>query len=222
MKKNTKTPAKTKVKTKAKTKAQKGLQARGKTKQQVKTTKKPLIFKSKGRPLKVVELGQKIIRAKAKLVKDHQSPRIQKLINDMAATCLKEKGVGIAAPQVSVSERLFVVWQRPSDRRPDLTEFGPEAIINPKILAKSARIEMGYEGCLSIPGLLAKVPRHKKIEVSYTNAKGEKVQREFADFLARIFQHEYDHLEGIVYLDRAKSKDIITEKEFMKMISKKK
>lgn len=193
-----------------------------KAKTVIKTQKKIPVYKSKGKPLKVAELGQKVIRAKAKPVKDHQSPRIQKLINDMAATCLKEKGVGIAAPQVSVSERLFVIWQRPTGRRPDLAEFGPEAVINPKIHDKSLKIEMRYEGCLSIPGLLAKVPRHKKIEVSYTNAKGEKVRREFSDFLARIFQHEYDHLDGIVYLDRAKSKDIITEKEFMKMISKRK
>lgn len=193
-----------------------------KTKQRTKVQKKIQTFKSKGKLLKVAELGQKVIRVKAKPVKDYQSPRIKKLINDMIATCLKEKGVGIAAPQVFVSERLFVIWQRPSERRPELAEFGPEAIINPKIHGKSTKIEIGYEACLSIPGLFAKVPRHKKIEVSYTNTNGEKIHREFSGFLARVFQHEHDHLEGIVYLDRAKSKDIITEKEFMKMIHKKK
>ncbi len=184
--------------------------------------KRVKIQKIKPAALKVVELGQPIIRAKAKKVKNPLEPRIQKLIADMVATCEKEKGVGIAAPQVSVSEQLFVIWERPTKRRPNMPTFGPEAVINPRILSKSSAKELGYEGCLSIPGILGNVPRHKKVTVAYTNGKGKQVKATFKNFRARVFQHEFDHLKGIVFLDRIKGKDIITEKEYMKMITHKK
>lgn len=174
-------------------------------------------------PLPVLLLGKSILRKKTKAVKkgDIQTAHFKKLIQRMVATCENEKGVGLAAVQVGVPVRMFVVWQRPTKRRPNMKMFGPEAIINPKIVSASVQMKKGYEGCLSIPGIMGNVPRHTKIDVEYTNQEGMLVKKQFVDFLARVFQHEYDHLEGIVYLDRITGKDIITEKEYLKNLAKK-
>jgi peptide deformylase len=179
--------------------------------------KKTKLAKKKIAPLTVFELGQKILRAKTKRVQFPQSPKIKKLVMGMIATCQKEGGVGIAAPQVGSLDRVFIMWERPTKTRPDLAVFGPEAVINPVYVSKSEQMKSGYEGCLSIPGIYGKVLRHKKIEVVYTNGEGKKIRCTFSNFLARVFQHEYDHLDGIVYLDRIQGKDIITKKEYIKM-----
>lgn len=173
--------------------------------------------------LPIYLLGQNILRKKAKPVskKDIASKRVKILFNRMIATCEKELGVGLAAPQVGVSEQMFVIYQRPTKRRPDIPVFGPEAVINPKIIGVSKRIKKAYEGCLSIPGILGNTPRYVEILAEYTNLEGDKVRIELKDFLARVFQHEFDHLNGVVYLDRITGKDIITEKEYMKLITKK-
>jgi peptide deformylase len=92
-------------------------------------------------------------------------------------------------------------------------------MINPSILAHSTQIAKGWEGCLSIPGIRGLVPRYQAIEVEYTDRDGKLQKLELTDFVARIFQHEYDHLDGIVFLDRLEStQDIITEQEYQKRI----
>ena len=97
----------------------------------------------------------------------------------------------------------------------------PTAIINPEILSFSKEKEKDWEGCLSIPGIRGLVPRHKSIRVKYLTRDGKEVESEFSDFIARIFQHELDHLNGTVFLDRMESSlEIITEKEYQRLISK--
>ena len=92
-------------------------------------------------------------------------------------------------------------------------------MINPKIMAHSTEIEKGWEGCLSIPGIRGLVPRYQAIEVEYTDRNGKLQKKEFNDFVARIFQHEYDHLDGIVFVDRLDSTfDIVTEQEYQQRI----
>ena len=92
-------------------------------------------------------------------------------------------------------------------------------MINPRFVALSEEKEKGWEGCLSIPGIRALVPRYTAIEVTYTNIEGHAVQQQFDSFVARIFQHEYDHLEGKVYLDRVEdNQDIVAESEYFKLI----
>jgi peptide deformylase len=172
-------------------------------------------------PLPVVLLGKPILRKKAKKVTNPTSTQTQKLVAQMIATCDLSKGVGIAAPQVNIGEQIFIIWQRPLKRRPELKVFGPEAIINPRILGVSKQIKKAYEGCLSIPGILGNVPRHVHVEVEYTNIQGDRIRARFSHFLARIFQHEFDHLQGIVYLDRITGRDIITEKEYINLLAKK-
>lgn len=169
--------------------------------------------------LEIIQLGDPVLRTKAQLVENIQDLRIQKLIDDLITTVKQANGVGIAAPQVRVSDRLFVVASRPNPRYPNAPEMEPTAIINPKILAHSTDIIKGWEGCLSIPGIRGLVPRYQAIEVEYTDQNGKLQKQEMNDFVARIFQHEYDHLDGIVFLDRLETtQDIVTEQEYQKRI----
>jgi peptide deformylase len=127
-------------------------------------------------------------------------------------------GVGIAAPQVARSLRLFIVASHPNPRYPDAPMMPPSAVINPRILQVSEEMVKGWEGCLSVPNLRGFVPRHQWIEVDYCDRKGREIRQVFRDFVARIFQHEYDHLEGILFLDRlASPADLYSEEEYQKI-----
>ena len=173
----------------------------------------------KSRILKIAELGRPVLRRKAKPIKDIEDPQIQELIDKMIATCRAANGVGIAAPQVFESLRVFIVWSHPTPRYPKARATKPEAVINPRILEKSKTRTKDWEGCLSIPGIRALVPRATWIRVSYTNRDGETVNKKLSGFVARIFQHEFDHINGRVFLDRAKAADIMTEREYQRLIT---
>jgi peptide deformylase len=169
--------------------------------------------------LQVSQLGNPVLRRQARPIQNVRDERIQKLIDDLIATAISANGVGIAAPQVSQSIRLFIVASRPSPRYPHAPTMEPTAMIDPKIVSHSAEIVKDWEGCLSIPGIRALVPRYQAIEVEYTSRDGELHQRELTDFVARIFQHEYDHLDGIVFLDRVENTgDMMTEQEYQQRI----
>ena len=167
--------------------------------------------------LQIIQLGDPVLRSPAQPVDNISNERIQKLIDDLIATVEQANGVGIAAPQVAQSERLFILASRPNSRYPKAPLMEPSATINPKIIAHSTEVVKGWEGCLSIPGIRGLVPRYQEIEVEYTDRDGKLQKQELTDFVARIFQHEYDHLDGIVFLDRLDStQDIITEQEYQK------
>ena len=169
--------------------------------------------------LDIAQLGNPILRTAAKVVQDITDPKISQLIDSLIATAVANNGVGIAAPQVSQSLRLFIVASRPSIRYPQAPKMNPTAMINPTIISYSQEIVKDWEGCLSIPGLRGLVPRDRAIEVEYTTITGDRVRKIFTDFIARIFQHELDHLDGIVFLDRLESnKDLYTEAEYQKRI----
>lgn len=173
--------------------------------------------------LQVAQLGQPILRKKAKRVVDFRDIKVQQLIDDLIATVKEVDGVGIAAPQVYQSVRIFIMASRPNARYPHAPHMQPTAVINPKIVTGSKNLEKDWEGCLSIPGIRGLVPRHSRITVEYMDRKGKRVQRKFSDFIARIFQHELDHLDGIVFLDRMESmQDAVTDKEYQKLMTKKK
>lgn len=120
------------------------------------------------------------------------TPEIKTLIADMIETMYEARGVGLAAPQVGRLIRLFVY---------DVGE-GPHAVINPRIL-KATGEEMGNEGCLSIPRLRGEVPRATRITVAWQDEKGKRHKRSVEGFTARVYQHENDHLHGILFTDRA-------------------
>ncbi len=169
--------------------------------------------------LDIAELGNPILRCQAQPIDKVREPKIVQLIDDLIATAELNNGVGIAAPQVSESYRLFIVASRPSIRYPQAPKMNPTAMINPTIISYSNEIVKDWEGCLSIPGLRGLVPRDRAIEVEYTTIAGDRVRKIFTDFIARIFQHELDHLDGIVFLDRLESnKDLYTEAEYQKRI----
>lgn len=169
----------------------------------------------------VAQLGHPVLRQKAKVVKDISGKEIQQLIDDLILTVMDVDGVGIAAPQVYDSHRVFIMASHPNPRYPYAPEMPPTAIINPKIESHSQETEKDWEGCLSIPGVRALVPRWQKIKVSYYTREGIKVSTVYESFLARVFQHELDHLDGLVFFDRLDSpKDIFMEKEFQKVIAK--
>jgi peptide deformylase len=179
--------------------------------------------KLKGKLLQVSQLGHPVLRATTKPVKDVKSEKVQELIDDLIATVMDVDGVGIAAPQVYEPIKLFIVASHPNPRYPNAPKMKPTAIINPKILSHSKEKAKDWEGCLSIPGIRGLIPRYKSIKVEYTTREGEIKKREFKNFVARIFQHEYDHLDGIVFLDRIDTtKEIITEKEYQKIVAKEK
>ena len=166
--------------------------------------------------LEITELGNPILREQTKRIKDPFAPEIQHLIDAMFETVIAARGVGLAAPQIGVNLNLFVMTPAVQHSPPHMTLENGIAIINPEFKAIGTESESDWEGCLSIPGIRGYVPRFCHIQATYTNRHGETVTQEFEDFMARIFQHEYDHLQGKVFLDRIKlSKDIITDKEII-------
>lgn len=147
------------------------------------------------------------LRRKAHVVKDFQDPALQKLIDDMVETMREAPGVGLAAPQVAVSQRLVVMEYAPGseDLPEDATPPEPKLyiILNPEITAKSEEMVDGAEGCLSIPGYAGNVLRHKAVTVKAFNRKGRPIKIKAEGWLARIFQHEIDHLDGVLFIDKA-------------------
>ena len=169
--------------------------------------------------LQIAQLGNPILRQQAQLVDNVQDEYIQQLIDALIATVAASSGVGIAAPQVFESHRLFIVASRPNPRYPNAPAMEPTAMINPRIIAHSTDVVKGWEGCLSIPGIRGLVSRYQAIEVEYMTPAGQLHRQELTDFVARIFQHEYDHLDGIVFLDRLEStQDMMSEQEYQQRI----
>ena len=153
----------------------------------------------------IIKLGNPILRQKAAAVENIQSQEIQNLIDELITSVSQANGVGIAAPQIASSYRLFIVASRPNARYPHAPEMHPTAMINPRIIAHSSEMLKDWEGCLSVPDIRGLVPRYQTVEVEYTDCYGNLQKQELTDFIARIFQHEYDHLEGLVFLDRVEN-----------------
>ncbi|HEY9845415.1 MAG TPA: peptide deformylase [Candidatus Caenarcaniphilales bacterium] len=169
--------------------------------------------------LQICQLGHPVLRCQATPIEDLQDAGMQKLIDDLIATVISVNGVGIAAPQVAEPFRVFIVASHPSPRYPNAPNMQPTAMINPRILSHSDKQVKDWEGCLSIPGIRGLVPRYTAVEVEYLDCQGKLQKHTFRDFIARIVQHEQDHLEGIVFLDRLETtKDIVTEQEYQKLI----
>ena len=167
--------------------------------------------------LQISQLGNPVLRERSQFVENIKGDRIQELIDNLISTVQQANGVGIAAPQVAMGDRLFVVASRPNLRYPQAPQMEPTAMINPRIIASSTEIVKDWEGCLSIPGIRGLVSRSRSIEIEYTSRDGKLHRQELTDFVARIFQHEHDHLDGIVFLDRVEStQELMTEDEYQK------
>ncbi|MCQ2583836.1 MAG: peptide deformylase [Treponema sp.] len=157
--------------------------------------------------LRVTKLGEEILRQKAVPVAE-VNDEIRQLAEDMFETMIEAEGVGLAAPQIDRNIRMFVLIADDDVRR---------VFINPQIIKTSAEVCDYDEGCLSIPQIYETITRPEKVTVQALNEKGKPFTLEADGFLARIIQHEYDHLEGILYIDRG-DKDFAakTEAQFKK------
>lgn len=168
----------------------------------------------------IAQLGQPVLRQVARPIADPAASVVQTLIDDMLATVADANGVGIAAPQVFEPFALFIVASGPNPRYPHAPSMEATAMLNPKLVWVSDEKEKGWEGCLSIPGLRGLVPRHTRIGVRYLTRTGEVREEEYRDFLARVFQHEFDHLQGVVFIDRLEStRELVTEKEYLRLLT---
>jgi peptide deformylase len=168
--------------------------------------------------LQISEIGSPVLRDRSTAIANITDPQLDALIVDLMATADAANGVGIAAPQVAASIRLFIVASRPSPRYPYAPTMEPTAMINPEIIDRSGSVVAGWEGCLSVPGRRGLVLRDHAIEVKYFTRHGELIQQELTGFVARIFQHELDHLDGILFPDRVSAPtDLITEAEYLKI-----
>ncbi len=148
----------------------------------------------------IVTVPDPVLRRKAQKVRQFDA-ELQQLIEDMVETMRAAPGVGLAAPQVGVSQRVIVV-----EYGEDEDESRPPrlyVVVNPEIVEVSPETEMGVEGCLSIPELVGEVERHQRIVVKGQNRRGQPIKLKLQGWVARIFQHEIDHLEGILFTDRA-------------------
>ncbi len=174
---------------------------------------------SSGEVRNIAQLGAEVIRQVATPVEEIESQETQALIEDLLLTCIDSQGMGIASPQISVSKRIFIMASKPNKRYPHAPKMKPKAIINPQIIAYAQEYEKDWEGCLSLPNIRALVPRSKQIEVHYFTRDGKEVHEVLEGFLARIFQHEFDHLEGKVFIDRVENTlDIVMEREYKRII----
>ena len=165
--------------------------------------------------LKVAHMGHPVLRARAQPIDpaDIKSPRIQQLIDDMFETMNEYNGVGLAAPQVHEGLRLFVAGfpSRGNDRDDDDEVRVPQmVIINPEITPLSSNTDDDWEGCLSIPEVRGRVPRAREIEVKAYDRRGRRVSLHARGFTARVIQHETDHLDGVLFLDRMTSLQTLT------------
>jgi peptide deformylase len=155
----------------------------------------------------IVTTPDPVLRRKARAVNEFD-PKLQSLIDDMIDTMREAPGVGLAAPQVGVSERVIVVeYAEPEEveegQEPKEVEPRLYVMVNPEIVKSSTETEIGVEGCLSVPLLVGEVERASTLKIRGRNRHGQSVKLKVEGWLARIFQHEIDHLNGVLFTDLA-------------------
>ncbi|MBC7752420.1 MAG: peptide deformylase [Candidatus Saccharibacteria bacterium] len=154
--------------------------------------------------LPVAQRGEEILKLKAASVAESEfsSEWLQQLASAMHATMSARNGVGIAAPQVYISKRVIIVASRPNPRYPDAPEMDAVVMVNPEILEFSQETCLGEEGCLSVPNERSQVKRAQVVKVRYKTLTCDVVETVYEGFPARIVQHEVDHLNGVLFVDR--------------------
>jgi len=157
--------------------------------------------------LKVARMGHPVLRRRAREVEKAElsQPSIQKFIDDMIDTMHEYHGVGLAAPQVHEALRIFVAAINPADEEPLPPDTDPLVFVNPVITPTGTDMFEDWEGCLSIPDLRGRVPRARAITVTALDRTGKRIEFPAVDFPARVIQHETDHLDGVLFLDRMRN-----------------
>jgi peptide deformylase len=157
--------------------------------------------------LKVARLGHPVLRQVASPVDPGLvlTPQVQRFIDDMIDTMREYDGAGLAAPQVHTLQQIAVIEVLANPRYPDAPAVPLMVLINPVITPLTDEMEEGWEGCLSVPDMRGRVPRHTAVRLQCLDREGQAVDLVAKDFFARVCQHETDHLNGIVYLDRMRN-----------------
>jgi peptide deformylase len=170
-------------------------------------------------PRSIMQSDNLLLRQVAQPIGDFRDRQVQSLIDDLLVTVKESNGVGIAAPQVGQSWQVMVVASRPNPRYPKAPEMIPLPMLNPQMVSHGTEIEYGWEGCLSVPGVRGWVPRYRTITVAFYDRDGQPHTRVLTDFVARIWQHEFDHFQGILFVDRVEQDtDLITEQDYQEKI----
>ena len=169
---------------------------------------------------RIVTLPDPVLKRKARTVTQF-GRGLHTLLDDMVETMREAPGVGLAAPQIGLSDRIIVVeyFEKGEDEEVEDASKRVWAVINPEIVKASEDKVMGVEGCLSIPGLVGEVERHAEVQVRGMNRHGKPMKIKAKGWLARIFQHEIDHLNGVLFTDRAErvwqpQQEVEQEQEF--------
>jgi len=162
--------------------------------------------------LKIAQMGNPVLRRKADPVpvKSIKSPMVQRFIADLVETMREYYGVGLAAPQVHESLQITVIEAQENPRYPQVPNIPLTVLINPTVETVSQDMDEDWEGCLSIPDIRGRVPRHREVRVRAHDREGKQLDFSAKDFFARVIQHEYDHLQGILFLDRMPKLDTLT------------
>jgi peptide deformylase len=157
--------------------------------------------------LKVARMGHPVLRTRAREIEraELMQPSVQALIDDMIETMHEYHGVGLAGPQIHKGVRIFVAAIKPDDQEPLTPDAQPMVLVNPVITPIGSELVEDWEGCLSIPDLRGRVPRVRAITVSGLDRSGGRIEIASHDFPARVIQHETDHLDGVLFLDRMRS-----------------
>jgi peptide deformylase len=156
-------------------------------------------------PLELHYLGDRVLRQLAKRIAKVDDS-IRQLAREMVETMYSSNGIGLAAPQVGINKQLLVI-----DCEPDKPENPPLILINPQIVKYSQELCLIEEGCLSIPGVYLDVIRPKTIELSFKDEQGKPRKIQATDLLSRVIQHEMDHLNGVMFVDRVNNNLALTE-----------
>ena len=163
---------------------------------------------------KVIEAGNPKLKAKNKLVKDFKSPKVKKLIKDLLDTMYKTDLIGIAAPQIGENYMIFVTHPRNTGARKLVRADKLRVYINPKIVQKSKQKSVIYEGCGSLGDIFGPVLRPKEILIEAFDETGQKFSLRCNGILARVIQHEYDHLRGIEFIQKVSDYNKVMAKKY--------
>jgi peptide deformylase len=163
--------------------------------------------------LKVARMGHPVLRSRARALEraDIKTAGVQSLIDSMIETMEEYQGIGLAAPQVHEGVRVFIAGLQDDTRDEDGDSvIVPVAFVNPEIVPIGADMVTDWEGCLSIPDIRGKVPRHRRVKVRALDREGTRVEYQLTEMSARVVQHENDHLDGILFFDRMKGFESLT------------
>jgi peptide deformylase len=147
----------------------------------------------------ILRMGDPRLYQLAQPVSEFGTPALRTLLSDMRETMIDAQGAGLAAPQIGVGLRVVIFGFEHNERYPDADPVPYTELINPQLTALDDDMELGWEGCLSVPGLRGQVPRYTRLRYSGFDPEGRPIERDVSGFHARVVQHECDHLDGVLY-----------------------